>query len=93
MGALDPHAGLLIKIIPWDGKRPVLAGTDLHFSMGGNEIKEWKYDIGSVEGIIETDWLYPVNITTVFPAANDGFTTRRITLQANQKRFWIGSDE
>jgi hypothetical protein len=71
----------------------VLAGTDLHFSMGGIEIKEWKYDIGSVEGIIGTDWLYPVNITTVFPSLNDGFKARRITLQANQKRFWVGSDE
>jgi hypothetical protein len=93
MGALNPHSGWLIKIIPWDGKRPVLAGTDLHFSMGGIEIKEWKYDIGSVEGIIGTDWLYPVNITTVFPSLNDGFKARRITLQANQKRFWVGSDE
>jgi hypothetical protein len=93
MGALNPHAGLLIKIIPWDGKKPVLAGTDLHFSMGGMEIREWKYDVGSVEGMIDTDWLYPVNITTVFPSVNDGFETTRITLQANQKRFWIGSHE
>jgi hypothetical protein len=93
MGELDPHSGLLIKIIPWDGRKPVLAGTDLHFSMGGVEIKEWKYDIGSVEGIIETEWLYPVSITTVFPAANDGFITKRISLQPNQKRFWMVSDE
>ena len=93
MGQLVPHTGWLIKIIPWDGTKPVLAGTDLHFSMGGVEIREWKYDIGNVEGVIETDWLYPVNITTVFPAENNEFKTKQITVQPNQKRFWVASDE
>ncbi len=89
MGELDPHSGLLIKIIPWDGVKPVLAGTDLHFSMGGIEIRDWKYESGSVEGAIQTDWLYPVNITTVFPAVNNGFEIEQITVHPNQKRFWV----
>jgi hypothetical protein len=92
-GSLDPRSGWLIKIISWDGKKPVLAGTDLHFSMGGIEIREWKYDIGSAQGTINTEWQYPVNITVVFPGANDGFNTRRITLHPNQKRFWLVLDE
>lgn len=92
IGKLDPHSGLLLKIVPWDGIGPVLAGTDLHFSMGGIEIKEWKYDKGSIEGIIETDWLYPVNITTVFPAVNNGFEVKRTVVRPNQKRFWIATN-
>jgi hypothetical protein len=80
---------LLIKIIPWDGVKPVLAGTDLHFSMGGVEIRDWKYESGAVEGAIQTDWPYPVNITTVFPAVNNGFEIEQITVHPNQKRFWI----
>lgn len=94
MGTLDPRSGLLLKVIPWDGQKPVLAGTDLHFSMGGMEIKEWKFDIGSVEGVVETDWLYPVRITSVFPALNiDGFISKQVVLQPNQKRFWLVADE
>jgi hypothetical protein len=93
MGALDPHSGLLVKIMPWDGRKPVLAGTDLHFSMGGVEIKEWKYDTGDVEGMIETDWMYPVRITTAFPLENGGFAAKSIILQPGQKRFWIVSPE
>ncbi len=93
MGELDPHSGLLIKIIPWDGVKPVLAGTDLHFSMGGIEIRDWKYESGSVEGAIQTDWPYPVNITTVFPAVNNGFEIKQITVHPNQKRFWIAAGD
>ena len=91
MGELVPHSGLLIKIIPWDGKKTVLAGTDLHFSMGGVEIKTWEFDNSGVEGVIETDWHYPVSVTTLFPDANTGFKTKRITLQPDQKRFWVES--
>ena len=89
LGELDPHAGVLIKIIPWNGRKPVLAGTNLHFSMGGVEIKEWEADTYSVEGTLITEWLYPVIVTAVFPAGADGFKSRMITLQPNQKRFWI----
>jgi len=88
INALEPHSGQLFKIIPWDGKHPVLAGTDLHFSMGGVEIREWKYDRGSVEGTIDTDWLYPVKITVVFPQEIGKFQTERVGVLPNQKRFW-----
>jgi len=93
LGMLNPHTGWLLKMIPWDGTKPVLAGTDLHFSMGGVEIREWKYDLGTVEGAIHTDWLYPVSVTTVFPGANDGIETKRIIVQTNQKRFWVTADD
>jgi hypothetical protein len=47
----------------------------------------------TAQGIIDTDWQYPVNITVVFPGVNDGFNTRRIAVQPNQKRFRVVSDE
>jgi hypothetical protein len=89
---LAPHSAGLIKIIPWDGKKPVLAGTDLHFSMGGVEISEWKSDIGKVEGLLETDWLYPVKISGVFPSDGNKFKVKQITLLPGQKRFKITND-
>lgn len=89
---LAPHSAVLIKIIPWDGKKPVLAGTDLHFSMGGVEIGEWKSDIGKVEGLLDTDWLYPVKISGVFPSGNSEFQVKQITLLPGQKRFKITND-
>jgi hypothetical protein len=92
-GELDPHSGLLFKIVPWDGINPVLAGTDLHFSMGGFEIKEWDYDVGTITGILDTDWFYPVMITAVFPAGNNGYKIKRTILQSGQKRFWLEADE
>ncbi len=88
-GDLAPHSGMLFRIIPWDGKKPVLAGTDLHFSMGGVEIQDWKWDKGSVEGTLKTDWRYPVKLTTVFPGKNAGTEIRIVTLRPGQKRFWI----
>lgn len=90
LGELAPHEAILIKIIPWDGQMPVLAGTDLHFSMGGVEIIDWEADRHSVKGKLKTDWLYPVQVTAVFPAGNEnGFETRKVTVQPNQLLFWI----
>jgi len=61
--------------------------------MGGVEVKEWKPDVGSVEGTVDTGWLYPVSITAVFPAENNGFIAKKITLHPNQKRFRVVSSE
>ena len=88
-GNLDPHSGVLYKIAPWDSNKPLIAGTDLHFSMGGVEISNLKYNTRSIEGTLETDWLYPVKITAVFPEGFGKYETRVITMQPNQKKFWI----
>jgi len=37
LGPLEPHSSRVLRIAAWDGKAPVLAGTDLHFSGGGVE--------------------------------------------------------
>lgn len=89
VGELRAHSAALYKIIPWDGGKPVLAGTDLHFSMGGIEIAEWHYNEQTIEGIINTDWAYPINITAVFPKGKNEFEMKQVKLEPNQKRFWI----
>lgn len=83
------HESKILRIAPWDGKRPVLAGTDLHFSGGGVEIAEWKIDSSNqVSGRIETNWNYPVTLKVLFPAKNkDGYTVVDTTLKAGQKNF------
>jgi len=87
--SLEPHSGMLIKIIPWNGTQPVLAGTNLHFSMGGVEIKEWNTDTYNVSGLLETKWEYPVNVTAVFPDGPDGYKVRTTTIPPSQERFRI----
>jgi hypothetical protein len=89
IGGLDAHSPILIKIVPWDGRKTILAGTDLHFSMGGVEIQDWNADAFSVHGTVETHWLVPIKLTVVFPISSDQYQTKTITLQPGQKRFWI----
>ncbi len=85
---LASRTAKLYKIIPWSGKESVLAGTNLHFSMGGVEIKEWNATPNAINGYLETQWPYPVEITAVFPVKN-GFKTEKIITYPHQKRFWI----
>lgn len=64
---LAPHDCRVLRIAPWDGQTPVLAGTDLHFSGGGVEIASWHADADEVHGTVETQWSYPVTLTAAFP--------------------------
>lgn len=83
-----PHQSQLFRIIKWDGKEPVLAGTDLHFSGGGVEIKEWKVKKGKLTGTIDTPWNYPVKVTIVLPATKtQGFKIETITIAKEHKAF------
>ena len=87
---LEPHSAALFKIIPWNGQTPVLAGTDLHFSMGGVEISEWIWNGDEVSGVLKTDWLLPVKVTVVFPGeVGKQYDVKTVLLQAGQKRFWV----
>ncbi|MCE5270126.1 alpha-galactosidase [bacterium] len=89
LGALEPHSCRLLRIAPWDGESPVLAGTDLHFSGGGVEVAQWRTAGDSLaEGQIETRWNYPVRVTVAFPADNAaGFAAETAVLEAGQKAF------
>ena len=50
LGLVPPHASRLLRIAPWPGDGPVLAGTDLSFSGGGVEVVEWRPGEGEVAG-------------------------------------------
>ena len=67
LGLLRPHSCRLLRIAPWNGRDPVLAGTDMHLSGGGVEIAAWLAGRGEVSGRIETPWEYPVRLTVAFP--------------------------
>jgi hypothetical protein len=81
------HSGRLLRITPWNGTDPVLAGTDLHFSGGGVEISEWKVGANRIDGRIETPWKqYPVIVTAAWPEG-DGFVVRNVRLEPGQCEF------
>ena len=90
LGAVPPHHSKQLRIAPWDGSKPVLAGTDLHFSAGGVEITSWDVEQRGITGTIETRWDYSVMISAVFPADNEhGFIVKDVRLKPGQKRFYI----
>ena len=76
LGALRPHSCRLLRIAPWNGRDPVLAGTDMHLSGGGVEIASWQVaGKGEVSGRIETPWEYPVRLTVAFPDGEGCFAS------------------
>ena len=93
LGSIPPHESRLLRIAPWNGKLPVLAGTDLHFSGGGVEIDTWQSCRYSVEGKIETEWNYPVRVAVAFPSNNKvRYVLKTCNVPAGQKRFYIQFD-
>ncbi|MBN2411662.1 alpha-galactosidase [candidate division KSB1 bacterium] len=87
---IAPHTSKLLRIAAWDGNNPILVGTDLHFSGGGVEISRWNVKNNYIEGAIDTQWLYPVTVSAVFPARNaDEFILQKITVQPGQRNFRI----
>ncbi len=91
LGEIKPHESKLLRIAQWNGVKPVLTGTDLHFSGGGVEIAQWKVNSdNSIEGKIKTQWDYPVEITAAFPADNSsGYELKTETVQPLQKYFYV----
>lgn len=71
---LPPHAVRVLRIVAWDGRLPVVLGTDLHLTGGAAEIAELTIECGSVRGRIETRWPYPVTLTVGFPDGAGGCT-------------------
>jgi alpha-galactosidase len=84
------HHSRLLRIVPWDGVKPVLAGTDLHFSGGAVEIASWKIGNRRIEGEIETIWDYPVTVTAAFPATTAlGYIEKSVEIRPGQRLFSI----
>lgn len=88
LGEQAPHESRVLRITPWNGREPVLAGTDLHFSGGGVEIASWQANADEVSGIIQTIWNYPVTVTAAFPN-NDGYVLNTATVEPGQDTFRI----
>jgi hypothetical protein len=94
LGDVAPHTSRLLRIVPWDGAKPVLAGTDLHFSGGGVEISSWRISNTLIEGTIDTRWNYPVNVNAVFPDQSDlGYSQKSVVIQPGQRTFYIDFPE
>ncbi len=90
LGIVPAHQSRLLRIAPWNGSSPVLTGTDLHFSGGGVEIEKWSHSNNTVEGILKTEWNYPVNISIAFPSDSEaGYTLKTTSIAAGQKLFYV----
>jgi hypothetical protein len=90
LGEVAAHSSRLLRIVPWDGIKPVLAGTDLHFSGGAVEIASWNIENRRIKGKIETAWDYPFTVTTVFPSSNvPRYVEKRIEIRPGQRFFFF----
>ena len=87
---IEPHGPRLLKIIPWDGERPVLALTDLHFSAGGVEITEWDAETELVRGKVVTPWQYPVRVAAAFPSES-GCELASTVVKPGEKAFALSA--
>ena len=88
LGVRQPHTSRLLRIAPWDGKIPVLAGTDLHFSGGGVEIAAWEVGDDAVAGQIETRWDHPLRVHAAFPT-DGGYAVNTAIVTPDQRTFRI----
>lgn len=84
---IPPHGMRLLRIAPWEGK-PMLLGTDLHFSGGGCEIEELKSTENSISGRISTKWEYPIKVSGIFPVKT-GVATASVSVPAGSEDFNI----
>lgn len=51
---MAPKTSRLLRIVPWNGIKPVLAGPDLHFSCDGVDISSWQVSYKIIQDIIIT---------------------------------------
>ena len=79
---IPAHGTRLLRITPYDNKKTVIIGTDLHFSGGGIELADISIIDNSISGKVKTDWDYPVEITAAFPKET-GISTRTIKAEPN----------
>ncbi len=94
LGEIAPHTSRLLRIAPWDGVNPVLAGTDMHFSGGGAEIISWNTLNNQIKGEIGTRWKYPVKISVAFPDEKEsGYTHKIVVVNPGQRLFYMDFPE
>jgi hypothetical protein len=88
---LPPHAVRVLRIVDWDGRLPVVLGTDLHLSGGAAEIKELTIGRDAVRGQIETRWRYPVIVTVGFPDGAGGCVVKACQVPVGGGAFEVAA--
>jgi hypothetical protein len=86
---IPTHGIRLLRLLPWQGNRPVILGTDLHLSGGGIEITRCKISRSKIEGGISTKWRYPVVVTAGFPDKKNKIIVKSYTVQPGESKFLI----
>jgi hypothetical protein len=87
---IPPHGTRLLRIAPYRQK-PLIVGTDLHFSGGGCELAEVTVGEKEIRGQVHTRWDYPVVVSAIWPAGR-GVKLTAVTVPAGQKDFILRPD-
>ncbi len=86
---IPSHGTRVLRIAPFTGK-PMIVGTDMHLSGGGQELADVEIADAAITGKVVTDWDYPVNVTAVFPGAG-GLKVVTATVATGDSKFAIAS--
>lgn len=62
------HGSRVLRVAPWDGRSPLLLGTDLHLTGGAVEFARLTLGPEAVTGELRTPWRVPVRLTVGLPA-------------------------
>lgn len=89
LGTINARTAKLLKIMPVKSGQAVLAGTDLHYSMGGVEIEKWKHSEKFIQGVVKTNWKFPVTLTILIPDANMKYKVYTMKLTSDKRKFKI----
>ena len=81
------HGMRVLRIVPFDGSRPVLIGTDLHITGGGCEIVSCNMTDSSIEGAISSQWNYPVKLTFGRPAGDGDIELIKVVVPKGESEF------
>ncbi|MEG7530095.1 MAG: alpha-galactosidase [Hungatella sp.] len=69
---IPAHGTRILRITPWEGVLPIIAGTDVHLAGGAYELYDVTMTETEVRGRVETNWEYPVTVTAIFPDGKEG---------------------
>ncbi|MBN1674914.1 MAG: alpha-galactosidase [Kiritimatiellae bacterium] len=85
---LPPGATRVFRLAPWNGRDPVILGTDLHLSGGGCELEDVRISANEITGEVSTPWDWPVVVTAAFPHG-DGARVASVSVPPEDRRFVI----
>jgi len=86
---IPAHGTRLLRAVEWDGRLPVLLGTDQHLSGGAAEFGRLHITPQEIRGAICSRWRVPITVTIGLPAA-DGIRPRRVRLPGEPGEFCVG---